>query len=112
MFILLSQYGSVSFEDTDDFSRFKIVSELPQSNLEAIVSALQGLAVVESAERVWVSAVEMGVRSGRDTDQAWCAKFEQMIEGSRPYGYIRDNPTMIAGHIEWALATSVNDKTC
>lgn len=104
MFISISGRGEVSVEDTDDFRRFKIVSELAQSDMARLVSALQDLALVETAERAWVFAAEMSKRSGRGSDATWCASFEQMIESSKKYGYIREHPTMIAAHIEWTAA--------
>jgi hypothetical protein len=101
MYIRIAANGAIAFEDLDDFKRFKIVSQIPQERLDRLSSALEGLGVVEDAARVWVSAEAFSRRVPTARDAVWQKKYQSMIDASRKYGYIRDNPLAIASHIEW-----------
>jgi hypothetical protein len=103
MYITVAADGSIAFEELDDFRRFKIVSRIPQDQLGRLSSALEGLGAVEDAARVWIFADAYSRRVPAAGDADWQEKFQAMIDVSRKYGYIRDEPLAIASHVEWEI---------
>jgi hypothetical protein len=101
MYVTIKTDMSVAIEGLADFKRFNIVSQVPGKNIDQVKQALAGLASVENDNKVWVSADAFINRIPTAKDEAWLANFHSMIESSRKYGYIRDNPLAIAAHIEW-----------
>lgn len=101
MIVHVGTDGAVDVRDADDFRRFKIAVDLAADALADVRETLAGFAVLDSPGQAWVSADALRRIAGRENDQAWCRSLDAMIDKARPHGWIRDNPLMIAAHVEW-----------
>ena len=101
MFIRISSNGSVSLHELEDFQRFKLISELPQSSLCKLRRSLGVIGEIENSRQAWVKVGPFLKFMEPYPDEAWLMKFNDMVNTARPYGYVRDEPLSIGAHIEW-----------
>jgi hypothetical protein len=101
MFVKVSASGDVTLEDRNNFRAFKLVATGNAMKLNAVRSALAGVADVPDDKTAWISEDALRHWEGVAEDQAWQQNLSNMIEKARPHGWIDESKKAIKAHIEW-----------
>jgi hypothetical protein len=101
MFVKLTADRRVLLEDRDNFRAFKLVVEGRREDIDAVRSALTGIAELPDADTAWISQAALQARPEVAQDAAWQQSLGAMIEKARPHGWIDDAKAAIKAHVEW-----------
>ena len=101
MYLHLPAAGDVTLEEPDNFRAFKVVVASPTATLEAVRTALAGIASVPDREVAWVSEQALRRWPGYAANGAWQEQLSGMIAKARPHGWIDDANRSIRAHLEW-----------
>ena len=101
MFVKLTADRRVLLEDRDNFRAFKLVVEGRREDIDAVRSALAGIAELPDADNAWISQAALQARPEVAQDAAWQQSLGAMIGKARPHGWIDDAKAAIKAHVEW-----------
>jgi hypothetical protein len=93
--------GTIRLEDADNFRAFKLVIDLPRSEIERARKALEAVALLPDAQTAWVSEQALRRLPGHHEDHDWQHRLGQMIEKAKPHGWIDEVNQAIKAHIDW-----------
>ena len=98
MFIHVSRDYAVALEEPQEFKRFNLAVDAPQSDRAQLVEALTGVASLSEDGHAWVS--EAWLRA-RDPAPQWQEGLTAMIVVAKKYGWVDEAAKAIRAHIEW-----------
>ncbi|MGE0212056.1 MAG: hypothetical protein AB7S41_10205 [Parvibaculaceae bacterium] len=100
MIIVIDNHGKANLTGTDDFRRFEILVENPQTTAARVAAALSGLGEMEGDGVAWISEPALIKLAGRDKDAEWLASFSAMKDYARRFGWVDDTRSAIRAHIK------------
>jgi hypothetical protein len=87
--------------DRDNFRAFAVMVDGTPDRLPAVVSALNGLGVVEAdGGHAMLDAGAVRLLAGATAGDAWTAGFDTMVEYARSKGWT-DEHGRVRAHLEW-----------
>lgn len=100
MIIVIDNHGKANLTGADDFRRFEIVAESPQTTTAQITAALAGLGEMEGDGVAWISEPALVKLAGREEDAEWLASFAAMKDYAKRFGWVDDARAAIRAHIK------------
>ena len=98
MYILITNNGQLSLEDSDNMRAFSIVEE----ERGLAVAQLSAIATPADEQHYWLDADAVVELSGREDDQQWVKGFWDMLVKVESYGYSDMKKRLIKAHLELA----------
>ena len=96
MYLLITNNGRLSLEESDNMRAFSIVEE--EQGLAA--RHLSSIATPAEEQHYWLDADAIVELSGRIGEKQWVMDFWDMLAKVEPYGYSNIEKRQIKAHIE------------
>ena len=98
MYLNVQPDGSLTLEETNNFSRFEIRSTMDLAS-EHISEDFSKIAEPIENDRYWIDAEAILDLSSRADDAEWCKAFWAMLERAEPYGFADVTRKKIRSHV-------------
>jgi len=102
LIIRIASDRTVHIEESDNFRKFKVAVDLPESSYAEVAGANPGTISFDDAKTAWVSIEALRGWKGLKDDAAWQNGLSAMIKAAEPHGWISAEKQAIKAHIEWA----------
>ncbi len=98
MYLNITDDGSVTLEEANDFGRFEIRSSIDLSSGQ-LGDEFFSFAEPTDNGRYWINAESVVKLSSKSDDPEWCAAFWTMLEKAETYGFADIAQKRIKSHV-------------
>ncbi len=102
MIIRITAERTLQVEDAQNFRKFKVAVDLPDSRYQDAARANPAAVRFDDPKTAWVSIAALRAFDGLKEDQAWQDGLSAMIKAAEPHGWISPDKAAIKAHVEWA----------
>lgn len=101
MKIRITQAGTTTLEEPDDFKGFAVLAEGPASNAATMAKGLPSGITMDGDSHAWIGVDWLTSALGIPANAERAANFDKMLGYARSKGWTRGEPEAIRAHIEW-----------